>query len=309
MVKNARDETGIRGMVFDIQRYSIHDGPGIRTLVFLKGCPLQCLWCANPESWLPGPQLFYRPAACVHCGECAQAAPDKGIAMDGEGGELRINFALLNKRDLSWVKACPTGALAVKGLSMSVSEVFAALMRDEIFYRQSGGGITLSGGEPLAQPEFAKALLLEARRNTISTAVETSGELPLETMLAVSHYADLFLYDFKIFDEEKHRRYTGRSNRGIKENLSALAGTGAEILVRMPLIPGVNDSPEDIQKTLDYLRRIGVKRFTILPYHPYGSGKYASIGMTYALSALNPPETAALETLRSRIAAEGFSPR
>jgi pyruvate formate lyase activating enzyme len=299
MVKEA--ETGV---VFDIQRYSVHDGPGIRTLVFLKGCPLRCLWCANPESWLPGPQLFYRSARCIHCGECVKAAPDKGVTMDGEGA-LRINFAALNKTDLSWVKACPAGALSVKGKSMSVDEVFTAVMRDEIFYRQSGGGVTLSGGEPLAQTEFAKALLLRARRNTLSTAVETSGELPLERLLAVSHYTDLFLYDFKIFDEEKHLRYTGRSNRDIKKNLSALAGEGAEILVRMPLIPGVNDG--DLQKTLDYLRGIGVKRFTVLPYHNYGSGKYASLGMSYALPGLNPPEPAAVAEMRSQIAGAGFS--
>jgi pyruvate formate lyase activating enzyme len=226
--------------------------------------------------------------------------------MDEEGGELRINFANLNKTDLFWTKACPTGALTIKGVSMSVNEVFAIVMQDEIFYRQSSGGITLSGGEPLAQPEFAKALLLEARRNTISTAVETSGELPLETILAVSHYTDLFLYDFKIFDEEKHYRYTGNSNRNIKKNLSALAGMGVEIFVRMPLIPGINDSPEDIQKTLDYLRRIGIKRFTILPYHQYGSGKYASIGIPYPLSTLNPPEDVAIERLKSQIAEAGF---
>jgi pyruvate formate lyase activating enzyme len=226
--------------------------------------------------------------------------------MDEEGGGLRINFAILNKTDFLWVKACPTGALRVKGESMSVSEVFAMVMRDEIFYRQSGGGITLSGGEPLAQPEFAKALLMEAHHNAISTAVETSGEIPFETLLAVSHYVDLFLYDFKIFDEEKHYRHTGSSNRNIKENLSALAGLGSEILVRMPLIPGVNDSPEDMQKTLDYLREIGIKRFTVLPYHQYGSGKYASIGIPYALSALNPPENVRIERLKSKIAEAGF---
>jgi pyruvate formate lyase activating enzyme len=236
-----------------------------------------------------------------------RAAPDNGINVDEEGGGLRINFALLNKTDLLWVKVCPTGALNIKGVSMSVKEVFAIVMRDEIFYRQSGGGITLSGGEPLVQSEFALALLREAHRNTISTAVETSGEFPLETLLMVSRYIDLFLYDFKIFDEEKHYRYTGNSNRNIKKNLSALAGTGAEILVRMPLIPGVNDSPEDMQKTLDYLRGIGIKRFTILPYHQYGSGKYASIGIPYALSALNPPENTVVESLRSQIAETGFS--
>lgn len=224
MVKDTKGEADIRAMIFDIQRYSIHDGPGIRTLVFLKGCPLRCLWCANPESWLPTPQLFYRPVICIHCGECVRAAPDKGITIEENGCELHINFTLLNKTDLFWVKTCPTGALNIKGISMSVKEVFAIIMRDEIFYRQSGGGITLSGGEPLAQPEFAKALLLEARRNTISTAVETSGEVPLETILAISHYVDLFLYDFKIFDEEKHYRYTGNSNRNIKKIYLPLPG-------------------------------------------------------------------------------------
>jgi pyruvate formate lyase activating enzyme len=227
--------------------------------------------------------------------------------MDEEGGGLRIDFAILNKTDFLWAKTCPTGALHVKGESMSVSEVFAMVMQDEIFYRQSDGGITLSGGEPLTQPEFAKALLMEAHGNTISTAVETSGELPFETLLGVSHYVDLFLYDFKIFDGEKHYRYTGSSNRNIKENLSALAGLGSEILVRMPLIPGVNDSPEEMGKTLDYLREIGIKRFTILPYHQYGSGKYASIGIPYALSALNPPENVTIERLKSKIAEAGFA--
>jgi pyruvate formate lyase activating enzyme len=236
-----------------------------------------------------------------------KVAPDNGISMDEKEGGLHINFANLNKTDLLWVKACPTGALYIKGEYMSVSKVFAMIMRDEIFYRQSGGGVTLSGGEPLAQPEFAKALLLEARRNTISTAVETSGKLPLAAILAVAQYVDLFLYDFKIFDEEKHCLYTGDSNRNIKKNLSVLAGTGSEILVRMPLIPGINDSPEDMRKTLDYLWGIGVKRFTILPYHPYGSGKYASIGIPYALSTLNPPENTIVETLRNQIAEAGFS--
>jgi pyruvate formate lyase activating enzyme len=298
--------SGARGMVFDIQRYSIHDGPGIRTLIFLKGCPLRCLWCANPESWSPEPQLFYVHSKCIHCGECVRTAPNNGITMD-EQGELKINFPLLNKNDFAWVKNCPTGALQVKGRSMTTDEVFQTVLRDEIFYRQSGGGITLSGGEPLLQTDFAKDLLLRARQDVVSTVIETSGGIPLDTLLTFIHYVDLFLYDFKIFDNDKHLQYTGLSNNSIKENLKALIKERAEVLVRMPLIPGINDSSDDMKKTLDYLKDIGVKRFTVLPYHQYGSGKYVSIGGSYSLAALSPPDKALVETLKNQLAEAGFS--
>jgi pyruvate formate lyase activating enzyme len=328
MVKNAAENPGksqfrnsIRGTVFDIQRYSIHDGPGIRTLVFLKGCPLGCQWCSNPESWTPEPQLFYRQSKCIHCEACVREAPKggidaedidiDGIVADGiaadVSGKLIIDFPALNNQDLSWVKnACPTGALSVKGQEMTVEEIFSIIMKDEIYYRKSGGGITLSGGEPLAQDEFAKAILLKARQNVISTAIETSGYADTETLLSIIPYTDLFLYDFKIFDSGKHRQYTGTGNEIIKTNLKALVEGGAEILVRMPLIPGINDDKDNFDKTLDFLKSIEIRRFTILPYHQYGSGKYQSIGRRYVLDNLRPSKNDLIKKFQNKIVDAGF---
>jgi pyruvate formate lyase activating enzyme len=235
-----------------------------------------------------------------------RAAPKHGITINDQDG-LNIDFSFLNKKDLSWVKACPAGALRIKGISMSVEDVFDTVMRDEIFYRQSGGGITLSGGEPLLQKDFAKDLLLFARRKYISTVVETTGQVPIETLLSVVHCVDLFLYDFKIFDGDKHLRYTGVPNNLIKENLEILVKKGTNILVRMPLIPGINDNEENIEQTIAYLCRIGVRYFTVLPYHHYGSGKYQSIGSSYSLAALVPPETALIEKVKDRITGAGLS--
>jgi pyruvate formate lyase activating enzyme len=304
--KKPRLRNSINGTVFDIQRYSIHDGPGIRTLVFLKGCLLGCQWCSNPESWMPEPQLFYRQSKCVHCKTCSQKAPGDSIVAD-VSGNLIIDFPALNNQDLSWVKnSCPTGALSVKGQDMTVEEVFSIIMKDEIYYRKSGGGITLSGGEPLMQDEFAKAILLKARQNVISTAIETSGYADTETLLSIMHYTDLFLYDFKIFDSGKHRQYTGVDNEITKINLKALAEGGAEILVRMPLIPEINDDEDNFDKTLDFLKSIGIRRFTILPYHQYGSGKYQSIGRRYVLDNLRPLKNDLIKELQDKIVEAGF---
>jgi pyruvate formate lyase activating enzyme len=289
-----------KGMVFDIQRYSIHDGPGIRTMIFLKGCPLQCLWCCNPESWLPESQLFYSKSKCILCGSCIQKAPVGTISVNAE--ELDINFPTLNSKDLSWTKDCPTGALSIKGKWMTVDEIFSIIMKDEIYYRTSGGGITLSGGEPLMQATFSHALLEEACRNNISTAIETSGYIKTETLLSVIPLTDLFLYDFKLFDDNEHRRYTGVGNKTIKANLEMLAGKGAEILVRMPLIPEVNDDEDHLRQTMDYLLSIGIQRFTILPYHQYGIAKFKSIGSTYTFPPVNPLEEDAIEKIKLKIA-------
>ncbi len=292
------------GIVFDIQRYSLHDGPGIRTVVFLKGCPLRCKWCSNPESLAPSPQPFFVRSRCIRCGRCAAERP-VAITMD-ENGPI-IDFAAADKGDLSWTNVCPTGALSIKGKEMSVSEVMEAVLRDEAFYRQSGGGMTLSGGEPLLQGEFAQALLKQTKAEVISTAVETTGDVPLETLLSVAPYTDLFLYDYKALDETLHKQYTNRPNGRILSNLKELAGHGADILVRMPLIPGVNDSPESLDATLSSLKALGITRFALLPFHQYGSGKYVAIGSKYTLDGLAPPLDEKVGVLRSQISAMGFT--
>jgi pyruvate formate lyase activating enzyme len=294
------------GVVFDIQRYSIHDGPGIRTMIFLKGCPLNCKWCSNPESSRPEPQLFYQISKCVLCRKCVQKAKNSGIQLS-PNGNLEIDYSIMNKQDLSWIaEVCPTGALSVKGAMMTAEDVFNIVMKDEIYFRQSNGGITLSGGEPLMQAGFAEALLVKAHRNMISTAIETSGYIQTKTLLSIAPYTDLFLYDFKLIDDDLHRIYTGVSNEIIKDNLKTLANKGAEILVRMPIIPSVNDNDDIIERTLDFLKSIGVYRFTVLPYHQLGIGKYSSIGSTYTLNNILPPGSDTIESIMAKITGAGF---
>ena len=296
------------GIVFDIQRYSIHDGPGIRTVVFLKGCPLRCLWCANPESLCTAPQLYYAHTKCVHCGACVAAAPGGAITMDADRA-LHIDFDALNAHgDFGWVSACPTGALSVKGQAMTAGEVMDVVLRDEPFYRASqNGGLTLSGGEPLLQADFALALLQRAKACVLSTAVETTGNVPFETLERVLPYTDLFLYDMKQADNEKHKACTGVPNTRIIENLKRLAGRGANILVRTPLIPGHNDSDEDLAAMLALLKDAGVAKYALLPFHQYGSGKYASTGAAYTLGHLTPPSEERVAALRQTIADQGFT--
>lgn len=294
--------------VFDIQKYSIHDGPGIRTVVFFKGCPLRCKWCANPESWSAAPQLFYVASRCVGCGACHAAAP-KGMVAWKAGEHPSFDFGAANAGKLDWPVACMTGALQVKGAAMTVEEILAIVMQDEIFYRQSGGGVTLSGGEPLMQAQAAVALLGALRERNIHTAVETTGYVPEETLLRTLPLVDLFLYDFKTLDSDKHRRCTGVDNARIRTNLRLLLERGAHVVVRMPLIPGVNDDAEEMRRTVAYLKELGVTRFALLPFHQLGRGKYASIGQPYALSELAPPDEAHVEALQKMIAAAGLSDR
>lgn len=228
----------VRGVIYDIQRYSVHDGPGIRTTVFLKGCPLRCLWCSNPES-----QSF---------------EPEYMASADG------------SERVLA-------------GREVSVSEVIETAFRDKVFFEGSGGGITLSGGEVLAQPDFAAALIAAAREEGIHTAVETSGFSSFETAWNVLKHADLILYDIKGMDAARHKNNTGVSNEMIHSNLQKLLDNGKEVVVRVPLIPGHNDSVEEMQALLNFAAHIGVKQAEILPYHRLGESKYERLSREYLL--------------------------
>ena len=293
-------------MIFDIQKYSIHDGPGIRTVVFLKGCPLRCMWCANPESWLVKPQLFYVKSRCVGCGNCREAAPE-GVVNWADDNRPEFEFRKANEKDLSWVSACLTGALQVKGEEQTLANIISTVMQDEIFYRQSGGGITLSGGEPLMQPDLALPLLQTFRDYNLHTAIETTGYVPYELLLQVMPLVNLFLYDFKVLDNDKHLKFTGVSNSKILRNLEKILKAGANVIVRMPVIPAVNDDPEQMLKTVQYLKRIGATRFALLPFHQLGRGKYISIGQSYQLSSLTSPNDKQLEELRKIISDAGLS--
>lgn len=264
------------GMIFDIQRFSLHDGPGIRTTVFLKGCPLHCLWCHNPESQDFLPEMAFNAASCINCGACVEVCPEGCHAVPA--GVHRFDRARCTRCGLCADASC-TGALERIGRTASVEEVMNDVLRDKPFYASSGGGMTLSGGEPLAQPEFCAALLRAAKREGLHTCVETSGAVPFSTFTDIMPFVDLFLYDIKETDPASLAQATGAKMDEVLGNLERLDDAGASIILRLPIIPGLNDR-EDHFLTLAHLaeKLRGIRGIDLLPYHPLGTGKLARIG-------------------------------
>ncbi len=275
-----------KGVIFNIQKYSVHDGPGIRTVVFFSGCPLRCKWCSNPESQQARPQLFYNSNKCItldECRRCLEVCPAGAIAAaDDHRAEIDWNLCT---GCLLCAEACPAKALEACGEEKTVAEVLRSVEQDGVFYSRSGGGLTLSGGEPMQQPAFALAILREARSRRINTAMETSGFCAAEDLVAACEHLDFLLFDIKVMDPEVHRSATGVSNERILQNLETVRGTFPElpILVRTPVIPGVNDSPAAIRAILDFIVGFENLRYEMLPYHRMGTPKYAYIGKTYPL--------------------------
>lgn len=296
------------GRVLNIQHFCTHDGPGIRTTVFLKGCPLRCKWCSNPESIHPKPELAYNLKKCIgekQCGYCITACPESAIFVVGDGADdkVHINWDLCTNCG-QCVPVCPTEALYEFGREMTVEEVLAEVEQDSSFYRESGGGITVSGGECLLQPDFTAALLAEAHQRGIGTAIETAGNVPWPFMEKVLQHVDLMLHDHKCTDPERHKKWTGVTNERILANFQKAYETFPEkkFLARTPLIPGVNDDEGHIRAVLAFIRPYpNVIDYELLPYHRFGESKYGFLGRVYELEDFASPSPEALHCLRATI--------
>lgn len=293
-----KDSLATRGLVFDISPYTVQDGPGIRTTVFLKGCPVRCWWCSNPESQKAKPQVLYAPSLCAHCGRCVEVCPRDAISM-GDNGFVETNQELcIGCGECATV--CPQQARTLKGTSMTVGEVVKRVMRDAVFYRTSGGGVTVSGGEPLLQPVFTRELFRQFKEEGLRTAIETTGYAKWDVVEPIAENVDLFLYDIKHMDPGCHKHYTGVDNALIQQNVRRIAAKGNELIIRVPLIPGVNNSEQNLRATAELAVELGGVQVDLMPYHKFGLSKYMSLGMEYRMgdtAALKEWEVEAAKTL------------
>jgi glycyl-radical enzyme activating protein len=277
------------GLVFDIQHFAIHDGPGIRTTVFLKGCPLHCLWCHNPESQAAGMEIFYLPEKCIGCRACEHVCEEG--AHHFKDNEHSLDRAIC-VRCGTCTEECYSGGLERVGQEMSVDAVLAEVLKDTPFYSTSGGGLTVSGGEPMQQFGFTRDLLLAAKEAGLHTCLETSGCSSRERYLEVAPLVDLFLFDIKETDPELHRQFTGVSNLAIRSNLLALDLIGASLVLRCPIIPGLNDRSEHFAGITALANQLhNVLEIHILPYHPLGTSKSQRLGKTPTLPDVKAPES------------------
>lgn len=272
------------GVVFNIQKFSIHDGPGIRTTVFLKGCPLRCAWCANPESQLGKVQIMYDAQKCLHCQKCVEICPEQAISL-GADDRIHVDFHKCSGC-LGCTRSCPGRALTHEGERKTVEEVFDICMQDEMFYEESGGGVTISGGEGMLQPDFTEALIRKLKAHGIHTAIETTGYIMPDVFQRLAPRFDLLLFDVKHYNPEQHRAGTGVRNERIIENLIWAHEQGIKILPRVAVIPGFNDKLGDAAGIAALLNRIGLGRVQLLPFHQMGERKYEFLNREYALAGI-----------------------
>jgi pyruvate formate lyase activating enzyme len=281
------------GLVFNVQRFSLHDGPGVRSTVFMKGCPLSCAWCHNPESQSAEPEYIRMRHLCMSCGRCT---------------EIELDNPVVTGRDDDDVEACPTGALQAVGQRIESAALVETLMSDRIFFDESGGGVTFSGGEPLMQAPFVTEALGLLQARGVHTALDTCGFGRWPALRDAAARANLVLYDLKLMDEARHEAVTGVSNAGILQNLKALAQVHPAVWIRMPIIPGINDDEANVDATAAFVQSLpGIRQVDLLPYHPTGEAKFARVGMDYPLHGTPSPTLAHLESLAGRFRARGLN--
>ncbi|MGE5222161.1 MAG: glycyl-radical enzyme activating protein [Omnitrophica WOR_2 bacterium] len=308
------DQTGI---VFNIQRFSIHDGPGIRTTVFLKGCSLHCFWCHNPEGIHLKPEIQFYPGRCIADGECVQACSENAHEfIDGQHIFLRERCSACG----DCVDVCYTNALELDGKTLTVDQVMQEILADRSFYESSGGGVTLSGGDPLVQRGFTRAILARCRQDGIHTAIETTSNCRWEHLAELLPLTDLVMMDIKQMDPVKHRQATGVSNARLLANARRLAQAGVPLILRTPVIPGVNDTPQDIAAIAAFIRELvelgrenghyaAAPFLELLPFHRLAEDKYNSLGMEYRVRHLQPPTREKMDELVEVAVSQGISAR
>lgn len=291
------------GTIFNIQKFSVHDGPGIRTTVFLKGCPLSCLWCHNPESQSTKKEILYDSKKCLQCRSCEAVCPSKAIRLENDQMITDMDKCVFCGKCKTY---CMYEARDIAGKEYTIDEVLKVVLQDKIFYKKSGGGVTLSGGEPLLQIDFTQELLRRLKEEGIHTTVDTCGAVSFDALERAAQYTDLFLYDIKLMDDKKHMEYIGAANKIILDNLVKLSQIHDDINIRMPIIEGINADISNIEKTLDFLRHLNIEKINLLPYHDFAKHKYYKLDRGYDEDSMSKPSDEKMNIYKELFEAAGY---